>query len=519
MPPISRRATRYLAGALLVSAVVTSGTAAVLVGIAIAEGGTPVEQARLALPINSGITDSGGRLVQVTPGGPGWTAGLRPGWALDTRPGEPGVPGAVLACGPPGCRIYFDLQTQFRVGGRLFYDVVAIGLAVLGVVTWAWRPRLSGVLAIASVAMSGPTYALLGHAPLFPGLYLAALIGLPAWMRLTHPSQLWTLLVPVTVIVAVAWAGIWLALPTVYDLAESVRVFVIGGTVLLGLGVTSGALALVDVPITRGRGVDGAVSIGVIGLAALAWWLAILPDSVTATAVAFSALLAYFAFRRQVRRVLARVRFAELGQRSSLQALEAERSRVARDLHDGPIQELAAVIHRLDRPGGPAAEADRLREIARHLRDVSVSLRPPVLDDVGLRAAITEIADRHSLESGVPIRVVLDDSTDIERASRPPPDVELAVYRIVQEGVTNALRHAHASCIEVIGTIGRSSLRVAITDDGRGIDWQSVLLAERAGRLGMTSMRERAAIVGAILTISAAEDGAGTAIIVQWSNP
>ncbi|MEX0626386.1 MAG: ATP-binding protein, partial [Chloroflexota bacterium] len=80
--------------------------------------------------------------------------------------------------------------------------------------------------------------------------------------------------------------------------------------------------------------------------------------------------------------------------------------------------------------------------------------------------------------------------TRIDPDSRPPADVELAVYRIVQEALTNAQRHAHASVIVIGGAIGRRHVRVTITDDGRGIDRRSVSLAQRAGPLGLASMPE-----------------------------
>lgn len=141
-----------------------------------------------------------------------------------------------------------------------------------------------------------------------------------------------------------------------------------------------------------------------------------------------------------------------------------------------------------------------------------------MLEDVGLGAALAELADRHADDGGAPIRISVDDQTRIDPDSRPPADVELAVYRIVQEALTNAQRHAHASVIVIGGAIGRRHARVTITNDGRGIDRQSVALAERAGRLGLASMRERAAAIGAALTVSPAPGGSGTSISVEWSN-
>jgi signal transduction histidine kinase len=97
--------------------------------------------------------------------------------------------------------------------------------------------------------------------------------------------------------------------------------------------------------------------------------------------------------------------------------------------------------------------------------------------------------------------------------------VELAIFRIAQEALINAQRHAHAAVIEVGGDIERDGLRVTIADDGLGIDRQSMALAQRAGRLGMASMRERAAIVGATLIVSPSSEGRGTSISIEWSRP
>jgi two-component system NarL family sensor kinase len=288
------------------------------------------------------------------------------------------------------------------------------------------------------------------------------------------------------------------------------------GTIAAGIVVASGRITLVDAPVFRDRTVDAGVTFAIIGWAAAAWWFGVIAGWVAAVVVGI-ALVAYFAFRRRLRILLARMTFAELGQRATLRALEAERSRVARDLHDVPLQELTAVIHRLDLRPEAASETERLREVAGHLREVSISLRPPVLDDVGLGAALAELADRHAGDGGAPIRIDLDDETGIDPSSRPPIDVELAVFRIVQEALTNAQRHARASKIVVGGVIGPGNLRVTVEDDGRGIDDQAVELAQRAGRLGLASMRERATAVGAILILSPATTGSGTLVSVKWS--
>ena len=517
---LSSRAVSPVAAVLLGTAVAVSGTAAALAGYAAAQGNPFAGDvvARLALPFRPGFETDGTRLTEVVPGGPGWTMGLRPGWAIES--GEDGLPGAISACGgPTKCVLYHDLQPQSALAWRWWIETLAAILVIIGLVTWRRRPRMAGLLAIAAIAFSAPTYALLGQAPLFPALYAASVVAPPLWLRLTGTHRLWTILLIGALVVGAAWIIAWLELPEIYDLAEVGRQLAIVVGVTAGVVVLSGLIALDDVSIAHDRIVDAAVVFAIIGWAAATWWFGSpsAPDLVAA-GVAGIALVAYFALRDRLRGLLARVTFAELGQRATLQALEAERSRVARDLHDVPLQELTAIIHRLDRQPEAASETARLREIAGHLREVSVSLRPPVLDDVGLGAALAELADRHADDGGAAIRISLDDQTRIDPDSRPPADVELAVYRIVQEALTNAQRHARASGIEIGGVIGRTRLRVTVADDGRGFDRQSVALAERSGRLGLASMRERAAAIGAALIISPVPGGSGTSVAVEWSD-
>jgi signal transduction histidine kinase len=515
---LSSRAVSPVAAVLLGTAVAVSGTAAALAGYAAAQGnpfaGGAVAQP--ALPLRPGVETDGTRLTQVVPGGAAWTLGLRPGWAVE--PGDAdGLPGAISACGgPTKCVVYHDLQPQSALAWRWWIETLAAILVIIGLVTWRQRPRLAGLLALAAIAFSAPTYALLGQVPLFPALYAASVVAPPLWLRLTGTHRLWTILLVGASVVGAAWVIAWLEMPEIYDLAEVARQLAIVVAVTAGIVVLSGLIALDDVPIAR-EDLVGAAVVFAVSWAAATWWFGSLSaPELVAAGVAGIAVVTYFAFRHRLRSLLARVTFAELGQRATLQALESERSRVARDLHDVPLQELTAIIHRLDSKPEVAFETARLREIAGHLRDVSVRLRPPVLDDVGLGAALAELADRHADDGGAPIRISLDDQTRIDPASRPPADVELAVYRIVQEALTNAQRHARASGILIDGVIGRDRLRVTVADDGRGIDRQSVALAERAGRLGLASMRERAAAIGAALTVSPVAGGSGTSVGVEW---
>lgn len=517
--PLPPRTVSLVAAGLIGAAIALSGTAAVLVGFTVAQGDLYARQAVLdpVLPIRAGLQADGITLTKVVAGGPAWTMGLRPGWTIDNSSPSDDLPGAVAACGAPlECYLYHDLQPLSDIASRWRFEILAGIFVLVAVRIWRRRPRLAGLLAMAAIAASAPTYAMLGQVPLFPALYVASLVAPPIWLHRTSTNPRWTIILLGALVVAVAWVIAWLVGPQQYDHAEGARVMVIIWVVIGGVAVQSGWVAVAEAPTAQGRRIDAGVALAVVAGAAVVWWVGVIPSGYVAV-VASIALIAYFAFRHRLRGHLARLSFAELGHRSSLQALEAERSRVARDLHDVPLQELSAVIHRLDKWPEAASEAARLRQIAEHLRNVTVSLRPPVLDDVGLGAAVAELPERRSYDEGASVRVSLDDRTGIDADSRPPADVELAVFRIVHEALANAQRHSGASIIQIEGVISRDHLRVTIGDDGRGLDHRAAALTQRAGRLGLASMRERASAIGASLTFSPAPGGSGTRITVEWT--
>lgn len=188
----------------------------------------------------------------------------------------------------------------------------------------------------------------------------------------------------------------------------------------------------------------------------------------------------------------------------ALSAQEAERSRIARELHDEVGQTLTAVLLELKRVGDHAPEPVRgeiravqetTRDSLDEIRRIARRLRPGVLEELGLISAlkslVNEIPDRQSL--------TVERHLDPEL---PPlgPDAELVVYRVAQEAITNALRHAAANRLSLslrrIGGVAR--LRVA--DDGRG-------LGNAIDGAGITGMRERALLAGARLSINAIPSG------------
>jgi signal transduction histidine kinase len=231
-------------------------------------------------------------------------------------------------------------------------------------------------------------------------------------------------------------------------------------------------------------------------------------------------LLAYAKARAGIASLVERTLLADMRERESIRATEDERARMSREIHDDPLQALAGVIRRLERPDADVAGArDSLRDVADRLRSVATELHPPVLDDLGLGPAI-DAGARLLTQGAVPgapeIEVRIANQTGYTRAERAPADVELAVYRITQEAMENAVRHAGANRVTVRGTIAATRIDVEIEDDGRGISDAAMDTALRAGHLGIASMRRRADAIDARLDIDGAP-GSGTRVRLRWS--
>ncbi len=192
-------------------------------------------------------------------------------------------------------------------------------------------------------------------------------------------------------------------------------------------------------------------------------------------------------------RLAARTLELEQLTRLLLRAQEDERRRIARELHDEAGQALTAVKIGLDLDGHHEAGALVGRALAQ-VRDLSNLLRPSALDDLGLLAALRALAADVAERSR--IKVDLDLAGDGRRF---PPDVEVVIYRVVQEALTNVVRHAHATWVRArLATEGRN-VRLTIEDDGRG------LRPEAGPNMGWLGMQERVTAAGGTLTIGGAE--------------
>ena len=204
----------------------------------------------------------------------------------------------------------------------------------------------------------------------------------------------------------------------------------------------------------------------------------------------------------------------ESAARERLQAAEAERARWARELHDETLQGLAG-LHVLlasgTRAGTPESLRDRVEQAQAHiaeemekLRGLISELRPPALDELGLEASVRDLAERTQAVYGLRVETRLElPSSD----GGPASDIDTAAYRIVQECLTNAARHADASLAVVELVRGDGSLRIRVSDDGTGF---------RAGResqgFGLRGMRERVELLDGRLTIALREEG-GTEVV------
>lgn len=198
---------------------------------------------------------------------------------------------------------------------------------------------------------------------------------------------------------------------------------------------------------------------------------------------------------------------------------EDERRRLARELHDGLGQTLTALTNQLERvqqklDGQTSAElASRLadsvemaRQALNDCRELSRLLRPPVLDDLGLPAALSWLA--RTLEQRTGLRVELAVEGLEERLD---PDLETLVFRLVQEALTNVLRHADVDRAHVAVTRTAGLLELQVSDRGRGFDARAALAGREAAATGsgLRGMRDRLELFGGRLELTAAP-GEGT---------
>ncbi len=196
--------------------------------------------------------------------------------------------------------------------------------------------------------------------------------------------------------------------------------------------------------------------------------------------------------------------------RRVVSAQELERRRLARELHDETGQALTSILlglKQLEGSESPEAVAGLRELVVATLQDVrrlAVELRPKVLDDFGLIPALERLTHGFGEQTG--IAVDLEAGTITERL---PLEVETAIYRIVQEALTNVVKHARAQRVSVLVTRLDGRIRAVIEDDGTGFD-----PAELSGGIGLVGMRERIALLDGTLTVESSE-ASGTTLAAE----
>jgi len=205
--------------------------------------------------------------------------------------------------------------------------------------------------------------------------------------------------------------------------------------------------------------------------------------------------------------------------RRLVEAEEAERRRIARELHDRVGQNLSALTISLNLLAQqakdlPPALSRRLEDsqalvdaTLQAIENLMTDLRPPLLDEYGLGAAVGAYAEEFGGRTG--IRVEVEGAQEAGPDLR--PEAAIALYRIAQEALSNVAKHAHARTVEIVLERHEKDLVMTISDDGQGFDPATA----GRGRWGMSTMRERAEAVGARVAVASAKgEGATVRIVV-----
>jgi len=207
--------------------------------------------------------------------------------------------------------------------------------------------------------------------------------------------------------------------------------------------------------------------------------------------------------------------------RRLIRAQERERAELARELHDEVGQAFTALkiqLEMLRQAKDPSEYASRIDECAdivasalAQVRNLSLGLRPPQLDEFGLVSALRSHVERMARTATIEIAFEAD-----PQIGRLHPDIEIACFRIAQESLTNALRHAQARRVRIVLRINADTLALIVQDDGRGFDVRAANEKALHGTsMGVAGLQERALLVGGFVKIES-EVGAGTEVVARF---
>jgi signal transduction histidine kinase len=458
----------------------------------------------------------GGTIRFVTTTGFAWRDGIRvgqivtaitradadTGWQLDTL-------------GPDGPHISRAAPMDEALKDSLYLGIGAVVLALLGLLflrthrRWA-LPASAVALQLASVPLwihGNPELSTwsMGAAALAPGLWLAN--------RLPFRPRYRVIAGIAFVEVLFGWGFLRLVgAPGLAGLDAARTALAAVGTVAIVIDQGLGHGSKVSRAASRITLTDTAILALLAGTGlALTYFFAATPF--LGAALFAGGVLALPRVRRFVRRRLQDVVLADVRETAKADAVEEERSRLARELHDVLLQQLQAAMRHLEIVDGTAAVVSDLQKVVNEIREVAIDLRPPVLDDLGLPAALEYLADETGTPQ-VPIILDLEDGIGLDALRRPPEEVEIAVYRIAQEAVLNAIKHGNARRVVISADVRKDSIELRVADDGGGIASGRLKAAASGGRMGIASMRRRAQAIGADLDING--KGEGTMVRLVW---
>lgn len=493
--------------------------AAWAVGVIALVLGTLALLAGISGTVYHGVTaDSTASTIQsVLPGSFAWNAGVRAGQDVVriTASDEPG--GWSITTSGEGGEHTANAVERERLMRQLWIACVgSLGLALTALFVAGRSARSAQALAAAAIALSAIPLYVAAYPPWSsvapPLAVVVTFIWLARWQKRHRP--LWLGLAVATIGVAIAWSFAGVTASDAYNLITPVMwlTAATGSAVMIGTLVRSGWVEAGSPNYRRRLVIDsGAVAFAVVVAAALV--LANTP-AILAIAIAGVLLVAFILVRRSVRGFVDAFVIGDARERAAVEALESERARVARDIHDAPLQELAGVIKRLELTPQNRAEGDALRGVADQLRTMATDLYPALLEDWGLVAAIEHEARRLATNPAVELLVEVTDLTAVTPDRRPPAAVALAAYRVVHEAVANALAHSHGHVVHVAGSVAPGAIDITVRDDGVGISDEARREALDAGHFGLSSMHNRAEAVGASMDIASTSDG--TRVRLVW---
>ena len=424
----------------------------------------------------------------------------------------------------------YDTLNVFYPGASLFDRsrmAILMGIAVLlAGAWWLQTGRFGGALREVAIPLAVATATPFLVVPMLAtgafwatvaawSLDIAAMLPLAIWLteRIGPPDERRIILVGIAVFVVAAGAVV---LGTgLGDGSDStrgtLRWFLVGGIPLLPGLAAAGPL---DLDRFRGRVAGGAPPLGgllrstelaVVGATPL---FALGTDHEPFVVPLAVWLLGIWGATRFTIRPLARVASRATLQRDLVvAAAEAERARLAADIHDDALQELTLLVRRLE-ASGDSEGAEIGRTVADRLRAICGDLRLPILDDLGVGPALDWLVLRIERLAGGEVRLERSDD------ARHSPDVELAIFRVAQEALANAVKHGRPPIV-VRYRSTPAGISLAVDDAGPGIADDAPETAEQAGRFGLLNMAQRAEQIGAILDVRR-WPGGGTHVALEW---